>query len=90
MTPASELKERAKDSATYLKGLLGKYLGPNSKIGGLLFSIAGNLKSKVLAVIETQNPFFALAVEPRPWHYRLASDGDREGGEMLPLIGVRA
>ena len=53
MTPASELKERAKDSATYLKGLLGKYLGPNSKIGGLLFSIAGNLKSKVTGAISS-------------------------------------
>ena len=53
MTPASELKERAKDSATYLKNLLGKYLGPNSRIGGLLFSIAGNLKSKVTGAISS-------------------------------------
>ena len=35
---------------------------------------------------KTQNPLFAPAVEPRPWHYRLASEGDREGGEKLPLI----
>ncbi len=30
--------------------------------------------------------FSALAVEPRPWHYRLASEGHREGGEKSPLI----
>ena len=53
MPAASALKERAKDSATYLKGLLGKFLGPQSRIGGLLGSIAGNLKSKVTGAISS-------------------------------------
>ncbi len=42
MPRASALKEQAKEGATYLKGILGKYLGPGSRIGGLLGSIAGN------------------------------------------------
>ena len=53
MTPLSAAKEQAKESATYLQGLLGKYLGPQSRIGGLLGSIAGNLKSKVTGAISS-------------------------------------
>ena len=53
MPRATALKEQAKEGATYLRNLLGKYLGPGSKIGGLLGSIAGNLKTKVTGAISS-------------------------------------
>ena len=64
---ATKAKEVAKDQATYMKNLLGSFVGKNSYIGKSLTGIGNNLKTKIKGGIDTlwgliKKGFFIAAI----------------------------